>query len=173
MDVRPDYIMYIYHLFFFIPGYFCIHIRDELVDNNYSSVVLVLLVVACMAPEFMSHYIGKRSLTSNVKQALTFIMETYKDSDRILCFHGGFAFYLGRNYNLVPTLGGRLHPGAELKYKKYLGDSRRLWVVISEPRTGIHPELKRWLLKNTKLIWEQPERRYDYSFESFRIYLKE
>jgi len=171
VDVRPDYVIYIYPLFFMLSGYFFVQIKENVKNGNFFKISLILLTVACMLPEFLSHYTGKKTL--DVREAVRYVEKSFRNGDKILNFHIGFSFYWKDKSKFEPFLGGTYSPGTSSKLTKYENNSNRLWIVLTESRRERAWKLKNWLLENTKLVWEKPEKRYDYTFRTIRIYLKE
>ncbi|MFH1999214.1 MAG: hypothetical protein ABIK28_06015, partial [Planctomycetota bacterium] len=136
---------------------------------GYMAVMLLLL--ASMLPEFASNYTGKSSL--DVRQAVSYVKKNYQEGDKILSFLEGFNYYLGPGYKIEPYLGTWYHSGWDKRLKKYENDPHRLWIVYMDSRGGVATSLKEWLHKHTRLVLEVPEKRYDYTFKSVRLYLKE
>jgi 4-amino-4-deoxy-L-arabinose transferase-like glycosyltransferase len=170
VDMRPDYIFYSYPVFFLASARFLAHIRDKTRDDLLPVSVLVILLVFMM-PEFVSNYSGKRSMDARV--AVEYLKEHYREGDKILSFLEGFNFYLGPDYKTEDYLGTWYHSGWDQKLRKYERDPHRLWIVYIEARDGVSPSLKRWLSEHARLVLEVPEKRFDYTFKSIRIYLKE
>jgi hypothetical protein len=170
-NVRPAYIMSIYPLFFFLSGYFCAQLKNIHTNQNIICVGVVVLIIFCMIPEFVSHYSGMQSL--DIRHTENFFKENYQKGDKIIPFPLGFKFYFENKYDLVPLPRNVDALDFMEKLDRIKNSQHRLWIVIYEPRTGIYPPLKKWILKNTKLVWEELEKRYDFSFKSLRIYLVE
>lgn len=169
INVRPDYIFYIYPLLFMISGYYFDQIREKTANNRYFSITMVIIFISFMLPQFISHYSGMHSL--DIRDTAPFFVENYRTGDKILSLHPGFNFYFHKKYDMTlydknldsPILFNILN-----QHKK---EKQRLWIILSMYRTGVPNKLKDWLLNNTKLTWEKPEKRFDFSFKSIRIYL--
>lgn len=171
LNLRPDYIMSIYPLFFIMSGYYLNRLRDALGRKGYLTLSIFFVVLICMMPDFVSHYMGRGSL--DWRKAVAFVQQGSKKGDRILSFEPGFNFYWADRKQFDPFIGTIFQSGLTSKLHGYENKQEPLWIVTKEPRQGIHPELKSWLLKNTKVVWELCEKRYDYTFRTIRVYLKE
>jgi len=170
VDMRPDYIFYTYPIFFIASARLIAYIRDK-AGGRIPYLAVMALLLATMLPEFASNYTGKRSL--DVRHAVSYVKDNYKEGDKILSFLEGFNFYMGPEFDTEPYLGTWYHSGWEKKLKIYEDEPERLWIVYMESRGGVAPSLKKWLHTHARLVYEVPEKRFDYTFKSVRIYLKE
>jgi hypothetical protein len=171
MDVRPDYVICVYPVLFMAAGRFIAALWERTGKGPYHALGVLALVAATMMPEFISTYTGKRSL--DIRKAVEFVESSYVQGDRILSFMIEFNFYLGEEYNIEPYLGAVYQPDWKARLKRYDQDRRRLWIVFKEGRGAVNPELKRWLHEKTRLMLEVVEKRYDYTYRTIRVYLKD
>ena len=169
VNVRPDYIFYIYPLFFLISGYYFDQIRIKLANKRYFSITLVIIFISFMLPEFISHYSGMHSL--DIRDTAPFFDQNYQKGDKILSLHHGFNFYFHKKYDVTLYDKNLDSPNLFNILNQRKREKQRLWIILSMYRTGVPYKLKDWLLNNTKLTWEKPEKRFDFSFKSIRIYL--
>lgn len=170
-DVGPSYLMYTYPLFFMLSASFISQIKKNEIKNSSFSILLTMAVVVCLLPEFVSHYTEKKSF--KIHEAIEFIEKSYNQDDKILSILPSFNFYSGKKFDFEPFLFTATESSLQIKLEKYKNNQHKLWIVLEEPRDGIDRNLKKWLLNNSRLVWERPVKRFDYSFKTIRIYLKE
>ncbi|MBU0755774.1 MAG: glycosyltransferase family 39 protein [Planctomycetes bacterium] len=170
VDVRPDYVFYTYPILFLASARFVAYISESLKERLYS-IAMLLIILATMLPGFVSNYTGKRSL--DVRRAVEYMKDHYQEGDKILSFLEGFNFYLGPGYELEPYLGNWYHSGWDEKLKIYEDDPDRLWIIYMDSRDGVSPSLKKWLSTHARLVLEVSDKRFDYTFKSIRVYLKD
>ena len=168
IDVRPDYLFCIYPLIFIAAGYFCSTIVNDNRKTINTAIVLALLT-SNLLPGFVSHYTGRRSL--DPRAAIEYLNTVYENSDKIISFDNGFTFYAGKTYQLAPYIGEVYMPDIGERISEYTGGEQRVWVVLTDNRTGFAAPLTNWLSKHGRLVYELPEKRFDYSFRMLRIYL--
>jgi hypothetical protein len=171
MDVRPDYIFAAFPSFFIAAAYMIVHIREKSEKGLFLSMALLVSLIAFMAPEFISNYTGKRSL--DVRKAVKYVDDAFEEGDKILSFMKGFNFYMEGKHETEPYVGAWYHSGWDRRLAKYMDDPSRLWIILLESRDGVNPGLKKWLHTNARLKMEIFEKRFDYTFRSIRVYLKE
>jgi len=170
-NVRPAYIMYIYPIFFILSGYFCAQLKNISSNNSYFHITVVILIIFCMLPEFISHYSGMSSL--DVRDTEYFLDKNYQNGDKVLSFDFGFDFYYKNKYDFENYEEINDYPDLIEKINQFKNAPYRIWIVIKTARSKISPQLNSWLIKNANLSWEKSEERFDYSFKSLRIYLLE
>jgi len=170
-DVGPSYLMYTYPLFFMLSASFISQIKKNEIQNSSFSILLTIAIVVCLLPEFVSHYAEKKSF--KIHEAIEFIEKSYNQNDKILSILPSFNFYAGEKFKFEPFLFAATESSLQIKLEKYKNNQYRLWIVLEEPRDGINRNLKEWLLNHSKLVWESSVKRFDYSFKTIRIYLKE
>jgi hypothetical protein len=171
VDVRPDYIMCVYPLLFLASGQFITHIKENTQKGLFFSLSLMAMLIAFMLPEFISNYTGKRSL--DVRKVVEYVQDSYQEGDKILSFLIEFNFYLEEDYDIEPYLGATYQSNWKARLKKYENDPSRVWILFKEGRDAVSPELKEWLQEHAQLKLEVIEKRYDYTYRVFRVYLKE
>lgn len=171
LDVRPDYVFYVYPIFFMLTGYFCSLLKNLCKNGFLYSIAITGMIIGVMLPNFVSQYLGKYS--ADIRSAVEYLDTNYRDGDKILFFPPGFKHYAANSYKLEPYVGGPYLSGLPKKLAVYEKDSHRLWIILEVPRSGVNHELSDWLFKHTRLVWEKFEKRYDYTFKTIRIYLKE
>ena len=172
VDVRPDYIFFSAPLFFLLSGYTCAELSRIVSPRRLAPLVIVFLVATTMFPEFISYYTNKATL--DVRDAIHFVGKNYKNGDKIVNFQNGFAYYWKENYPLEDWLGNPRDSNVDWyqKLKLYEKTDQRAWFIITVYRVGLAHNFQKWLLENANLVWEKQAKRYDYSTETIRIFLK-
>lgn len=170
VDMRPDYIFATYPIYFIATASLVAYVRNR-AKAAIPYVAIMALLLVTMLPEFASNYTGKGSL--DVRHAVKYVKNNFEEGDKILSFLEGFNFYLGPEYDTEPYLGTWYHSGWDKKLARYENDPQRLWIVFMDSRGGVAPSLKKWLHEHARLVHEVPEKRFDYTYKSVRVYLKE
>lgn len=174
LNSRSVYLFYSLPLIIALAGVLCEEVRCQLAaDNRVASYSLTVILLAMMVPEFVSHYTGRQSL--DVRKAVNYI-ETHRHSgDVVLSFSDTFDYYARKKYPVVDGLGHsrvRGHDRGE-GMDDAIGDHERAWVMVSRGRKPLARDLEDWLSAHGRLVWRLPERRFDYTFRSYEIYLVE
>ena len=172
LNSRSVYLFYSLPLIIALAGTFCEEVRRALAaDNRLASHALTVILLALMTPEFISHYTGKNSL--DVHKAVTYIEARHQPGDLVLSFSDTFKFYAREKYPVVRGPGHRRVSRENRTERMFeaIGDHERAWVVVLQGRRPLARDLEDWLTSHSRLVWRLPEKRFDYTFRSYEIYL--
>ena len=172
LNSRSVYLFYSLPLVIALSGTLCEEVRRALAaDNRIASHALTIILLALMTPEFISHYTGRHSL--DVRKAVSYIERQRQPGDVVLSFSDTFDFYARKRYPVVDGLGHARVRGNDRaeRMAEAIGDHERAWVVVSRGRKPLARDLEDWLTSHSRLVWRLPEKRFDYTFRSYEIYL--
>ena len=173
ISVRPDYVFYILPLLVVLSGVSCEGARDSLEKSGLKimSFFAVVLVISTLLPEFVSHYLGKKSLRFD--QAITFVEENFQQDDQILSFVKSFTIHVDSDHYLLPFISFERDSTIQWHkvLKPLLGTDRRTWIILSSKRQSLASKLENWLLCNSKLVWRKHAVRLDGEVDGYQIFL--
>lgn len=173
MNMSPRYIFVLVPLFFASAGVFCADLFDRLADRDIVvAVTPCLLLIAASLPGVVSHHLEKRRMSETEISRL--IVEQAETGDIMV---GNF----GSPLVDFSKLDKRPSPAAPLDrsfdWETYLDNNfrnndRTVWIALEVSRSGLAPELQRWLIANTEWILEQRSGRIDRRERVFFLWRK-
>jgi hypothetical protein len=177
--VSSRYIFYTLPLVLILSAYFCDQIQ-QILKNHYKNTLiphlLTILVIACLLPQTVSHYVGRNSL--NFREVVSFIENNYQPGDRILSYvqggEYGFNRYANRNYVLEKRYGGNPYRKSvdwENILNNYDNKRHRMWIILNIWRRPLVNKFETWLMANASLVWRKHETRYDEHIQGYEIWL--
>ena len=171
MSMRPDYVFYAMPVVFLAAGYFCEVVRRKLSGHMLTAHAVGIVVIAGLAPEFVSHYTSR--MTLDLRAPIRFIERSYEPGDRIVSLLGDGGYYWPERLALEKLPGSPYRESVdwEEKLAPYLDAGERVWVAVPLRRKRLARNLDKWLHTHASLVWQKQAKRYDYSFEAFQVYL--
>jgi len=171
MSVRPDYVFYILPLVIVLSGIACEAVSQAMVRSKYAAHVLLVTVIICLLPSFISHYTAKKSL--RFEEVVSFVEKNFQKDDQILSFLNGFNLYADKEYKLLPFISFERdkRENWQQALDPLMESHSRVWFVISSKRAPLAPELDKWLYCNARLVWQKHARRMDYEVDGYQVYL--
>ncbi len=169
--VRPDYVFYLLPLVILLAAFACGAVQRWLADRGLISYALLLVVLICLLPSFVSHFTAKRSL--HLQDAMQFIDRHYQDGDQLFSFVLAVNQYTARNYSMMPFIS--YERDRNVNWQRALAPlthgRNRTWILVTAKRKGLAPLLERWLRCNARLVWRKYATRIDYEVDGYELYL--
>lgn len=176
--ISSRYTFYALPLIFILSAFLCDQVWEALRDYysyKIASHVLTVVIIVCMLPQTISHYVGRDSL--NFREVVAFIEKSYQPGDRILSYvqggEYGFNRYAKKNYFLESRYGSNPYHGAVDKQtlKNYEDEQQRMWIILNTRRRPLAKNFEAWLMSNASLVWRKLETRYDGHIHGYEIWL--
>lgn len=174
LNSRSVYMFYALPLFIALAAVLCEKVRRAVVsDHPLSAHALTVLLLALMTPELLSHYTAKQSL--DIRDAVAYIDREYRSDDVVVSFLREFDYYAQDKFPVVGDIGHTKvdanNPAENLD--TIIAEQNRVWLVLVRGRNPLARDLEAWLAKHSRLVWRRWEKRLDYTFKTYEIYLVE
>ncbi len=174
LNSRTVYLFYALPLILALAAVLCEEVRRALApDYALPSHAVTVLLLALMTPEFLSHYTGKQSL--DVRDAVAYIARERRPDDVVVSFLREFDYYAGDRYPIADVEGQTSvdanNPARNLD--TLISEQNRVWLVLDRERQPLARDLESWLARHGQLVWRRWEKRFDYTYKAYEIYLVE
>jgi uncharacterized membrane protein len=172
MSARPDYLFYAVPMFFVAAAYFCEVAREHLSANRLASIGVAVIVIAGLAPEFMSYYTGR--MTIDKRDAISYVTRHAEEGDKIVSLMGDGGYYWPEDRPKQELPGNAYVKSVdwEVELQPFVDAGQKIWIIVPVKRKRIAPNLQKWLGKNAHLVWQKQSKRYDYTYDALQVFVK-
>ena len=171
LNSRAVYMFYALPLIIALAAYLCEQCRRVMVDRGAAAYAVLIIVLASMGPEFVSHYAGRASL--NLGDVARCIEDNHQPGDAVASTVNELNLYLSKDYAKVWNPG---NPNVGSDWVQGLTEldstSGRLWIVVDFWRKPITGSLSQWLDTNASLVYTKTETRIDYTVRGYSAFLR-